>query len=153
MPPTPNLEYVRAAHDELYVYTMGRPGFILRHAVDAFAVQNAHAESKSISIIMGLVGLYLRVEKQFHGRQVQRIHMALGQTKREWPSIHLTENRGEITVLDVIVAPPGPKRDQAIDDRSRSVWSAFRGPQSSRFFKQSKIIKSQPPSGASPASA
>ena len=63
---------IRAAYDELYVYTMGRPGFILQHVVDAFAVQTATADTKPIAIVFGLVGLYLHVEKQFSGKQVQK---------------------------------------------------------------------------------
>ena len=46
---------VRAAYDEVYVYTMSRPGFILQHVVDAFAVQNATEDSKPISVVFGLV--------------------------------------------------------------------------------------------------
>ena len=32
------MDAMYAAHDEVYVYAMGRPGFILQHVVDAFAV-------------------------------------------------------------------------------------------------------------------
>ena len=56
---------MRAAYDEVYVYTMGRRGFILQHVVDAFTVQTASADTKPISIVFGLIGLYLHVEKQF----------------------------------------------------------------------------------------
>ena len=66
------MDTVRAAYDEVYVYSMGRPGFILQHVVDAFAVQTSNNESKPISVVFGLVGLYLHLEKQFSGRQVQR---------------------------------------------------------------------------------
>jgi hypothetical protein len=34
---------MRAAYDEVYAYTMGRPGFILQHVVDAFGAQTARA--------------------------------------------------------------------------------------------------------------
>jgi hypothetical protein len=51
----------------VYVYTMGRPGFILQHVVDAFAVQSANTETKPIAVMFGLVGLYLHVERQFSG--------------------------------------------------------------------------------------
>jgi hypothetical protein len=37
---------MRAAYDEVYAYTMGRPGFILQHVADAFAVQTASNNSK-----------------------------------------------------------------------------------------------------------
>jgi hypothetical protein len=116
---------MRAGYDEVYVYTMGRPGFILQHVVDAFAVQTANAESKPISIVIGLVGLYLHIEKQFSGHQVQKVHMELGRRKREWPRVYVPEDRGSMTVADVLVAPAGPERDRAIDDWCKSVWTSF----------------------------
>ena len=115
----------RAAFDEVYVYTMGRPGFILQHVVDAFAVQTANDDSKPIGVVFGLVGLYLYVEKQFSGRQVQRVHVELGRRKREWPRVHMPEDRGSVTVANVLAASAGPERDLAINDWCRSVWTAF----------------------------
>jgi hypothetical protein len=44
------MDPMSAAYDEVYVYTMGRPGFILQHVVDAFAVQTANDESKPIRV-------------------------------------------------------------------------------------------------------
>jgi hypothetical protein len=119
------MDAIRAAYDELYVYTMGRPGFVLQHVVDAFAVQTAKNDSKPIVVVFGLVGLYLHVEKQFTGRQVQEVHMKLGRTKRSWPSIYLPEDRGSMTVIDVLAASVGPERDLAIAAWCRSVWTAF----------------------------
>ncbi len=121
------MDSVRAAYDEVYVYTMGRPGFILQHVVDAFAVQTANDESKPISVVFGLIGLYLYVEKQFSGRQVQEVHMKLGRNKREWPSIQLPKDRGSMTAVDVLAASAGPERDMAIDQWCRAVWSACEG--------------------------
>src|ERR1700734_1590756 len=115
----------RAAFDEVYVYTMGRPGFILQHVVDAFAVQTANADTKPIAVVFGLIGLYLHVEKQYSGRQVQKVHMELGRRKREWPQIHVPEDRGSVTIEDVLAAPAGPERETAIDNWCRSVWAAF----------------------------
>ena len=114
-----------AAYDEVYAYTMGRPGFILQHVVDAFAVQTAGNNSKPIGVVFGLVGLYLHIERQFSGRQVQKAHMELGRRKREWPGMYLPEDRGGMTVADVLAAPAGPERDIAIDDWCRAVWIAF----------------------------
>jgi hypothetical protein len=114
-----------AAFDEVYVYAMNRPGFILQHVVDAFAVQTARDDSKPIAVVFGLVGLYLHIEKQFSGRQVQEAHMKLGRNKRKWPSIHFPENRGSMTVADVQAASAGPERDMAIDNWCRSVWTSF----------------------------
>ena len=121
------MESARAAYDEVYVDTMGRPGFILQHVVDAFVVQTASNHSKPITVVFGLVGLYLRVEKQYSGHQVQQVHMKLGREKRGWPSICFPEDQGRITVVDVLAASAGPERDKAIDDWCRSVWTAFSG--------------------------
>jgi hypothetical protein len=119
------MDSMRAAYDEVYVYTMDRPGFVLQHVVDAFAVQTANNESKPIVVVFGLVGLYLHVEKQFSGRQVQKVHMELGRRKREWPRVLMPEDRGSMTVADVLAASAGPERDMAIDNWCRSVWTAF----------------------------
>jgi len=116
---------MRAAYDEVYLYTMGRPGFILQHVVDAFAVQRVNDDSKPMGLVFRLVGLYLHVEKQFSGREVQRVHMELGRRKRGWPRVYVPEDRGSMTVADVLAASAGPERDAAIDNWCRSVWTAF----------------------------
>jgi len=95
--------------------------------VDAFAVQTANDESKPIGVVFGLVGLYLHVEKQFAGRQVQRVHMELGRRKREWPRVHMPEDRGSITVADVLAVAAGPERDLSIENWCRSVWTTLGG--------------------------
>jgi hypothetical protein len=119
------MDTMRAAYDEVYVYTMGRPGFILQHVVDAFAIQTANDNSKPIGVMFGLVGLYLHVEKQYSGHEVQKAHMQLGRRKREWPRVYLPEDRGSITVADVLAASAGPERDRAIEEWCRSVWTAL----------------------------
>lgn len=88
------MDTLRGAYDELYVYSMGRPGFILQHVVDAFSVQTAGAESKPIGVVFGLVGLCLHVERRFSGRQVQQAHTKLARRKREWPGVHLPRRSG-----------------------------------------------------------
>ena len=119
------MDSIRAAYDEVYVYAMSRPGFILQHVVDAFAVQTANKDSRPISVVFGLVGLYLHVEKQFSGREVQKVHMKLGRRKKNWPGVYLPEDRGSMTVADVLAASAGPDRDRAIDEWCRAVWTAF----------------------------
>ena len=115
----------RPLYDEIYIYAMGRPGFLLQHVVDAFAVQCATASSKPVAIVFGLVGLYLRVERQFSGRQIQLAHMKLARRKREWEYPPLPHSRGEFTVIDVLKAPAGIERDEAIDVWCRSVWGSL----------------------------
>jgi len=90
------------------------PGFILQHVVDAFAIQNANDNSKTIGVLFGLVGLYLHVENQFSGHGVQKAHMQLGRRKREWPRVYLPEDRGSMTVADVLAASAGPERDRRL---------------------------------------
>ena len=119
------MDAMRSAYYEVYAYAMGRPNFILQHVVDAFAVQTANKDSKPIGVVFGLVGLYLHLEKQFSGHQVQRVHMRLGRRKREWPSVYLPEDRGSMSVSDALAAPAGPDRDIAIDGWCRAVWIAF----------------------------
>ena len=58
---------MRLGYDEVYVYTMGRPGFILQHVVDAYGAQTASSDSKPIRIVFALIGLYLHVEKHLEG--------------------------------------------------------------------------------------
>jgi hypothetical protein len=90
------------------------PGFILQHVVDAYAAQTAIDTSKPMGVIFALVGLYLHVEKQFSGSDVQRVHMRMARQKRQWPAVDLPSDRGSMTVADVLAAPEGPERDHAI---------------------------------------
>ncbi len=115
------------ACDGLQCYTLehGGSGFIHQHVVDAWAAQHADEQNKPIGLTFALVGLYLHVERGFSGRQVQRVHMKLGQRKRTWPSFPLPRGRGSVTASHVIAAPAGPERDQAIDFWCASVWGAF----------------------------
>jgi hypothetical protein len=115
------------AYDELCCYTLahGDRAFIHQYVVDAFAAQNAHEQTKPIALTFALVGLYLHIEKQFSGRQVQRTHMNLARTKRSWPVFPLPKDRGVITAATVKAAPAGPDRNHAIDAWCTSVWQAF----------------------------
>lgn len=116
------------AYNELCYYTLahGHPSFIHQHVVDAFAAQNADECMKPIKLTFALVGLYLQVEKQFSGKQVQRAHQYLARQSRSWPSFALPDDRGSLTVVDVLAVPAGSQRDKAIHAWCASVWEAFR---------------------------
>jgi len=116
---------VLSAYDELHAYTLGRPGFILQHVVDAHGAQSADEHGKPIRLVFSLVGLYLRVEKGFSGRAVQRVHMQLGKAQKVWPRLALPIARGNVTAADVMAVPEGPERDAAIDAWCAAVWAAF----------------------------
>src|ERR1700731_2368301 len=109
---------------ELSFYTLAHtdPAFLHQNAVDAFAAQQADVNTKPIALVFALIGLYLHVEKQFTGRQVQKTHMRLANRRKSWPTIPLPTQRGDIRVSDVIVEPPGPARDLKIHRWCMSVW-------------------------------
>jgi len=121
-PMTPQQQF-----DELSFYTLEKrePEFIHQHAVDAFAAQQATSATKDITIIFALVGLYLAVEHNYTGRQVQRIHMQLAARRKQWPRPELPIERGNITVAEVLAAAPGEARDQAIHNWCASVWQPY----------------------------
>src|SRR5260370_22314786 len=112
---------------ELSYYTLshGDPAFLHQNAVDAFAAQQATPNSKPIAVVFGLVGLYLHVEKQFTGRQVQKVHMQLANRRKGWTMPPLPTERGSIRVANVLAASPGPARDAMIHRWCVSIWEAF----------------------------
>jgi hypothetical protein len=117
------------AYYELCAYTIEHARqhgtFIHQHVVDAYAAQHADEHSRPIGVAFALIGLYLHVEQGYSGKEVQRLHMAMGQERRTWPRFTLPAHRGAVTSADVIAAPPGPARDHAIEAWCRSVWHAF----------------------------
>ncbi|HEX7019634.1 MAG TPA: DUF5946 family protein [Gemmatimonadaceae bacterium] len=121
------------AHEEAYAelccYTLAHraPEFIHQYVVDAWAAQNASESTKPISLTFALMGLYLHLERQFTGRQVQRAHMEVANRTRAYPAIELPRERGPLTATDVLAAAPGPERDAAIDAWCASVWNAYSG--------------------------
>src|SRR5262245_30454170 len=115
------------AYNALCAYTLlhGDAAFIHQHVVDAFAAQHASRSTKPIALAFSLAGLYLHVEKGYSGRQVQRAHMHLAREKRAWPTFVLPNDRGAITVFDVMAAPAGTARDASIETWCAAVWAAF----------------------------
>jgi hypothetical protein len=130
------------AYHELYAYTMGRPGFILQHVVDAHMAQRLDVNSKPMGGIFALAGLYLHLEKGFTGVQVQQAHKILGERKRDWPVIPLPERRGRLTPADVLAVLAGAERDAAIDQWCQSVWAEFQSSRDVivRLLQEYKII-------------
>lgn len=108
-----------------YTTTHPDPSFIHQYAVDAFAAQYADENTKPITLAFALIGLYLRIEKNFTGKEVQQAHIKLGKVRKPWPKFDLPENRGDITVYDVVAVPEGPMRDEMIIKWCASVWEAY----------------------------
>lgn len=108
-----------------YTTTHPDPKFIHQYVVDAFAAQTADKKTKPITITFALVGLYLHLEKNFTGKQVQQAHMQLAKHKKLWPNFKLPEKRGNITVYDVINVGESLNRDKMIIRWCESVWTAY----------------------------
>ena len=118
----------KTAYEELSYYSLSHkdPTFIHQHVVDAYAAQTASDKDKPIRLTFALVGLFLHVERQLNGKQVQEVHMKLGREKQPWPVFELPRFRGQVRVGDVLAVPAGPERDEMIHRWSISVWDAFR---------------------------
>ena len=112
---------------ELSFYTLSHKGneFIHQHIVDAYAVQTADERTKSIALVFGLAGLYLLIEKNFTGVEVQQMHVLMSQNKKPWPQIKLPSERGAISIENVLATDPGIERDDMIYRWCESVWVAF----------------------------
>lgn len=117
------------AYRELSAYTLGLrdASFIHQHVVDAYTVHAATASDEPIRVAQALVGLFLHVEHGLTGRQVQRVHQILAAHRPTWPAFALPDDRGPVTVHDVIAAPPGERRDHAIEAWATTTWHACRG--------------------------
>jgi hypothetical protein len=115
-------------YNELSYYTLSHPdpAFLHQHIVDAYAAQHADGGTKPIVIVFGLIGLYLHLERNFTGRQVQQAHMRLAKRRKKWPQLIPPRDLGAITVSAVLAASPGRERDEMIRKWCESVWEAWR---------------------------
>jgi hypothetical protein len=120
-------------YDELSLYTLSHPdpAFIHQYAVDTFAAQVADQDTKPITLAFALIGLYLHIERNVTGRNIQHMHMLLARHRKQWPTFELPADRGEITVSTVLDAPPGAERDEMINTWSATVWQAYRASRAS----------------------
>jgi hypothetical protein len=117
----------RALLNELSYYTLahGDPTFIHQHLVDAYGAQHVRQSKSTIGAAFALAGLYLAIERGFTGRQVQKMHMLMGRTAKQWPRYDPPTNVGPLTVADVLAVEPGPRRDAKLMEWCASLWSAW----------------------------
>lgn len=120
-------ESTEEQYHELCFYTLAHAdiSFIHQYVVDAYFAQIADEHTKPISITFALAGLYLFIEKNYTGRQVQEVHTKMSKNKRAWPIFTLPKNRGDINVTDVLAKPAGQERDEMIRKWCASVWEAY----------------------------
>jgi Family of unknown function (DUF5946) len=118
---------VNEKYNELTYYTLELKDkcFIHQYVVDAFTLQTANNETKAISLTFSLVGLYLYIEKNYTGKEVQKFHTLMSNKKIEWPFFILPTNRGEISIDNVLEANSSEERNNLIKIWSISVWKAF----------------------------
>jgi uncharacterized protein DUF5946 len=126
-------------------------GFVHQHVVDGWTAQHADDRSKPIAVAFALLGLYLHIEKGYTGREVQRVHMLLGQPdkkdrgRKEWPGFPAPNHRGDTTVVDVMAAAES-ERIAAIEIWCESVWNAWRESQQGvRDWAAREVAISAPP--------
>ena len=115
----------RALMNELTYYTLahGDPAFIHQHVVDAYGAQHVRQSASTIGAAFALAGLYLAVERDFTGRQVQKMHILMARASKQWPRFAPPDPLGPLTVADALTGEPGPTRDQAIMRWCASVWT------------------------------
>jgi hypothetical protein len=114
-------------YSELAYYTLAHPdpAFIHQHIVDAYTAQHADETTRPIAVVFALIGLYLHLEKNYSGRQVQRAHMQLAKWPNTWPKLPIPTERSEISIEDVLAAGAGPARDAMIDRWCKAVWKSW----------------------------
>jgi hypothetical protein len=97
-------------YTELCFYTLahGDPAFIHQHVVDAFAAQTSEQNDKPIKLTFALVGLYLHVERQFTGRQVQLAHMKLGHENSRGRFFRCPKREAPLLSPPFWMLPPDP---------------------------------------------
>src|ERR1700682_2103002 len=90
--------------NELSYYTLahGNPAFIHQHVVDAYGAQHVRLSPSTIGAAFALAGLYLAVERQFTGRQVQKMHMRMAKASKRWPRFDPPHDIGPLTAGGVI---------------------------------------------------
>jgi hypothetical protein len=112
---------------DLSSYTVSKQdaGFIHQYAVDAYEAQHAGGKTRNITVVFGLIGLYLALEKGYTGRQVQVAHQRIARIHRDWPELEPPGTPAEVTVMGVLRVPEGDERDAMIRQWMAAVWASW----------------------------
>ena len=122
------MDHTNLLHElSFYTLSLGDEEFIHQHVIDAYGAQNTSEQSKPIALFFSLAGLYLLIERNYSGRQVQQAHQIMASKTKDFIKIGLPEKRGEISIKNVLDEPAGDKRDRKIMEWCRSVWAAYIG--------------------------
>jgi hypothetical protein len=119
-------EYCQAFSD-LACYTVAKqdPAFIHQHAVDAYGAQHGGENTRPITVVFALAGLYLALEKGYNGKEVQAAHMRMARVRKDWPRLEPPEHPAKMTVLDVLREDTDEEKDAMIRLWMASVWHSW----------------------------
>jgi hypothetical protein len=112
---------------DLSCYTMAKQdaGFIHQYAVDAYEAQHAGGKTRNITVVFGLIGLCLALEKSYSGKQVQRAHLQIARVQKDWPRLEPPARPAAVTVMDALKAPDGQEKDAMIRQWMTGVWESW----------------------------
>jgi hypothetical protein len=115
------------AFSDLACYTVAKQdlAFIHQHAVDAYEAQHGGGNSRPITTVFGLIGLYLCLEEGYTGREVQAAHMRIARIRKDWPRLEPPTQPAKLTVMDVLRADTDKMKDAMIRQWSESVWEIW----------------------------
>jgi hypothetical protein len=132
-------------YNELAYYTLSHKSkdFIHQNIVDAYTAQIADDTTKPIAIVYALAGLYLCLIKKYTGREVQLAHVAMSKGYKIFDKLILPQNRGEITIKDVLETAPGNDRDDMIHQWCVSVWEAYSSQHDTIISMTLKLLQKQ----------
>jgi hypothetical protein len=111
---------------EVSAYTLSLTDkfFLHQYIVDAYAASHVDTHTKPMKIYFSLLGLYLALEKQYTGREVQLAHMQLGKEKKVWPPYKLPTHYATLTIKD-IYETHNAKKATIIYRWMREVWDLW----------------------------
>jgi hypothetical protein len=98
--------------------------FRTQHAVDAYGAQHSGSRVKNIRTAFSLIGLYLAVEREYTGRQVQQAHMELAKRNIKWSSFILPIRPYALSVADVLGVVEA-NRNEMLMEWSKNVWDTW----------------------------
>jgi len=115
------------AIEELTNYTLnkGDKEFIHQHVVDAYTAQFADDSTKPITLFFALAGLYLFLEKNFSGKEVQNAHIRMAHKTKEYPKIKLQPLTAEFKITEVFKSNDLIETDKNIYKWCVSVWQSY----------------------------
>lgn len=104
-------------------FAFQHPDFHHQLSVDAYGAQHADGVSRNIITAYALIGLYLALEKNYTGRQVQHVHSII--PKQSWEKLEPPATTGTLTVQDVLKATTEEELYAAMKKWAQAVWDSW----------------------------